>query len=119
MLVVTRRVSFKGWTQGDLAAELGVTQPAVGKWLNGQHMLPLDKAKKLASLTGMDVNTIADVFIELHKAAHEAKGASRATTHGSPELDADAAKLEAMGADPGPTLEDIIPLAAAAGGVPR
>ena len=25
------------------------------------------------------------------------------TTHGSPELDADAAKLEAMGADPGPS----------------
>lgn len=29
------------------------------------------------------------------------------TTHGSPELDADAAKLEALGADPGPTLEDL------------
>jgi hypothetical protein len=28
-------------------------------------------------------------------------------THGSPELDEDAAKLEAMGADPGATLEDL------------
>lgn len=27
--------------------------------------------------------------------------------HGSPELDADAAKLEAMGADPGPTWDDV------------
>ena len=30
-------------------------------------------------------------------------------THGSPELDADAAKLLALGADPGPTLEDFPP----------
>lgn len=29
------------------------------------------------------------------------------STHGSPELDEDALKLEAMGADPGPTLDDI------------
>ena len=28
-------------------------------------------------------------------------------THGSQELDADAAKLEAMGADQGPTLDDV------------
>ena len=28
-------------------------------------------------------------------------------THGSPELDADAAKLVALGQDPGPTLEDL------------
>jgi hypothetical protein len=28
--------------------------------------------------------------------------------HGSPELDEDAAKLEAMGADPGPTWEGLI-----------
>lgn len=28
--------------------------------------------------------------------------------HGSPELDADAEKLEAMGADPGPTWEGLI-----------
>jgi hypothetical protein len=28
-------------------------------------------------------------------------------THGSPELDADAAKLIAQGADPGPTMEDL------------
>ena len=28
-------------------------------------------------------------------------------THGSPELDADAAKLLALGADPGPTLREI------------
>ena len=29
------------------------------------------------------------------------------STHGSPELDADAAKLEAMGADPGPTWDSL------------
>lgn len=28
-------------------------------------------------------------------------------THGSPELDADAAKLLAMGADPGPTIDEL------------
>jgi hypothetical protein len=32
---------------------------------------------------------------------------ARKGTHGSPALDADAAKLEAMGADPGLTLEDL------------
>lgn len=31
-------------------------------------------------------------------------------SHGSPELDADAEKLAAMGGDPGPTLEAIAPI---------
>lgn len=31
-------------------------------------------------------------------------------THGSPELDEDARKLEAMGADPGPTMAEGEPL---------
>ena len=31
------------------------------------------------------------------------------STHGSPELDEDARKLEAMGADPGPTFADLDP----------
>jgi hypothetical protein len=38
---------------------------------------------------------------------------TRHSTHGSPELDADAAKLIALGADPGPTT-DMLPADAAA-----
>ena len=37
-----------------------------------------------------------------------AEPASGEATHGSPELDADAAKLAAMGADPGPTFAELL-----------
>ncbi len=36
-----------------------------------------------------------------------ATGKPLAGTHGSPELDEDARKLQALGADPGPTISDI------------
>jgi hypothetical protein len=40
-------------------------------------------------------------------AALASESASGEATHGSPELDEDAAKLAAMGADPGPTFADV------------
>lgn len=36
-------------------------------------------------------------------------GVDKAGTHGSPELDEDARKLEAMGQDAGPTVQDLFP----------
>ena len=72
------------------------------KWVDAIGDNPYERHTTGADAADRLLNHIAALSADLDKA--RGLGA-----HGSPELDADAAKLIAMGADPGPTLEDLEP----------
>jgi len=84
------------------------------RWINGEPLIDVDTdGTGLVRGNGQPVESDAAPEKELHRKWRrpliDDEPELFPHTHGSPELDEDAAKLEALGADPGPTLDDIVP----------
>lgn len=86
---------------------------AAARRLATQDNAVLRAAEKLAEAVRAETNDglfPPDAgYVRLHRALEAFRAATSATkpTHGSPEIDEDARKLEALGADPGPTFADL------------
>lgn len=50
----------KGWTQGQLAAAIGVTQPQITAWESGARRPKMESLKRIADALGVEWTTLID-----------------------------------------------------------